>query len=347
MLAPEQRLTRIGLALVIGGAAGNLIDRVTLGYVLDFVDVYCGGWHFWAFNVADAAITIGVALMILDLLGAGRLPCIQNCLASARSPSTPTACCWRPRTCSACGWRCRAPRSAGLDCQPRARPRHLHHHRRAGRREAAAARRRLRSVPPVARGSAVARPLRRRVLRRADPRGGRGVLVHRQTPHAVLDDVRRVRARASRWDTSPAGSAASRPAAATASRPTCRGRSSSPTRWPPPTSARRSASRCIPTQLYEAGAELLILVLLLATERRGRPFAGRTFWAYMLLYAISRYIIEIYRGDPRGVRARHVLDVAVHLAGPRAAQPRHAVRGCRRSTPETPQEMRGRRRAAA
>jgi len=55
-----------------------------------------------------------------------------------------------------------------------------------------------------------------------------------------------------------------------------------------------------PTQLYEAGAELLILVFLLATERKGRPFAGRTFWAYMLLYAVSRFVIEIYRGDPRG-----------------------------------------------
>jgi phosphatidylglycerol:prolipoprotein diacylglycerol transferase len=55
-----------------------------------------------------------------------------------------------------------------------------------------------------------------------------------------------------------------------------------------------------PTQLYEAGAELLILILLLGTERRGKPFAGRTFWTYMLLYAVSRYIIEFYRGDPRG-----------------------------------------------
>src|SRR4029453_7971889 len=55
-----------------------------------------------------------------------------------------------------------------------------------------------------------------------------------------------------------------------------------------------------PTQLYEAGAELLILVLLLATEKKGRPFPGRTFWAYMLLYGISRFIIEFYRGDPRG-----------------------------------------------
>ena len=56
-----------------------------------------------------------------------------------------------------------------------------------------------------------------------------------------------------------------------------------------------------PTQLYDAGAELVILVLLLVTERRGRPFAGRTFWLYMLLYAISRFVIEFYRGDERGI----------------------------------------------
>jgi phosphatidylglycerol:prolipoprotein diacylglycerol transferase len=55
-----------------------------------------------------------------------------------------------------------------------------------------------------------------------------------------------------------------------------------------------------PTQLYEAGAELLILLFLLVTERRGRPFAGRTFWSYLLLYAISRFIIEFFRGDERG-----------------------------------------------
>jgi phosphatidylglycerol:prolipoprotein diacylglycerol transferase len=56
-----------------------------------------------------------------------------------------------------------------------------------------------------------------------------------------------------------------------------------------------------PTQIYEAGAEFLILMVLLLTERKGRPFAGRTFWLYMLLYAISRFIIEFYRGDDRGV----------------------------------------------
>jgi signal peptidase II len=71
-LDPGHWLSRLGLAFIIGGAAGNLIDRITYGYVLDFVDAYYGAWHFWAFNVADAAINVGVALMILDILGVGR-----------------------------------------------------------------------------------------------------------------------------------------------------------------------------------------------------------------------------------------------------------------------------------
>lgn len=66
------RLARIGMAGVLGGAVGNLIDRATAGYVLDFVDAYWQGWHFWAFNVADAAISVGVAFMVLDILGLGR-----------------------------------------------------------------------------------------------------------------------------------------------------------------------------------------------------------------------------------------------------------------------------------
>lgn len=55
-----------------------------------------------------------------------------------------------------------------------------------------------------------------------------------------------------------------------------------------------------PTQLYEAAAEALILMVLLTTERRGRPFAGRTFWLYLLLYGVSRFAIEFLRGDERG-----------------------------------------------
>jgi phosphatidylglycerol:prolipoprotein diacylglycerol transferase len=56
-----------------------------------------------------------------------------------------------------------------------------------------------------------------------------------------------------------------------------------------------------PTQLYDAGAELLILVFLLATERKGHPFPGRTFWLYMLLYGVSRFVVEFFRGDERGM----------------------------------------------
>lgn len=71
-LRADENIARAGLALVLGGAIGNLIDRARLGYVLDFVDVYSGAWHFWAFNVADAAITVGAILVIFDLLGLRR-----------------------------------------------------------------------------------------------------------------------------------------------------------------------------------------------------------------------------------------------------------------------------------
>jgi signal peptidase II len=71
-LALHERLARFGLALILGGAFGNLIDRATAGHVVDFVDVYWGDAHFWAFNVADAAISIGAVLVLLDMLGIGR-----------------------------------------------------------------------------------------------------------------------------------------------------------------------------------------------------------------------------------------------------------------------------------
>jgi len=68
----DRRWARVGLALILGGAVGNLVDRARQGYVVDFVDVYWRGWHFWAFNVADAAITVGVAILIADLLWPAR-----------------------------------------------------------------------------------------------------------------------------------------------------------------------------------------------------------------------------------------------------------------------------------
>lgn len=56
----------VALALVLGGAVGNLVDRVLLGYVVDFIDVYYGRWHWPAFNVADSAISVGVVMLIID-----------------------------------------------------------------------------------------------------------------------------------------------------------------------------------------------------------------------------------------------------------------------------------------
>ena len=63
-----QKLFAFSLACILGGALGNVIDRVLYGYVVDFLDFYWRGWHFPAFNVADAAITLGAACLILDEL---------------------------------------------------------------------------------------------------------------------------------------------------------------------------------------------------------------------------------------------------------------------------------------
>jgi signal peptidase II len=67
-----QRLVAVALALILGGALGNVIDRASRGYVVDFIDFYWGTWHFAAFNVADSAITLGAGLLILDMLLEGR-----------------------------------------------------------------------------------------------------------------------------------------------------------------------------------------------------------------------------------------------------------------------------------
>lgn len=58
----------IALAMIMGGAIGNVIDRIWLGYVVDFIDVYYQQWHWPAFNLADSAITVGVAIIIIDAL---------------------------------------------------------------------------------------------------------------------------------------------------------------------------------------------------------------------------------------------------------------------------------------
>ena len=61
-----QKLFSLAIALILGGAIGNVVDRLLHGYVVDFLDFYWGAWHFPAFNVADAGISVGAALLILD-----------------------------------------------------------------------------------------------------------------------------------------------------------------------------------------------------------------------------------------------------------------------------------------
>jgi signal peptidase II len=80
-------LPAVGLGLIIGGALGNAIDRVAHGAVVDYLDLHGFGRHFFVFNVADAAINIGVAVLILDLLLAPRAPKSQNQGIPPRSAS--------------------------------------------------------------------------------------------------------------------------------------------------------------------------------------------------------------------------------------------------------------------
>jgi signal peptidase II len=71
-LKKHETLLAVALSLVLGGAVGNLVDRLLYGYVIDFLDVYYQNWHWPAFNIADSAITLGVALMLAESFGLGR-----------------------------------------------------------------------------------------------------------------------------------------------------------------------------------------------------------------------------------------------------------------------------------
>ena len=73
-LGPRDGRIALALALILGGALGNLVDRLVYGYVIDFLDVYYGDWHWPTFNIADSAIFIGACLLILDALMGHRKP---------------------------------------------------------------------------------------------------------------------------------------------------------------------------------------------------------------------------------------------------------------------------------
>jgi signal peptidase II len=74
----ESRFLRFGLALIMGGALGNLYDRILVGTVTDFVELYVNGFHWPAFNVADSAITIGAALVLLDMFQSSKRPALKT-----------------------------------------------------------------------------------------------------------------------------------------------------------------------------------------------------------------------------------------------------------------------------
>lgn len=71
-LKKHEILVAVAVSLILGGAIGNLIDRLAYGYVIDFLDVYYQSWHWPAFNIADSAICVGVGLLLLESFGIGR-----------------------------------------------------------------------------------------------------------------------------------------------------------------------------------------------------------------------------------------------------------------------------------
>ena len=71
-LPPGDKQVRLALVLILGGAAGNLVDRVVYGHVIDFIDLFYGSWHYPTFNVADSAIVLGAFLLLLDVFRGDR-----------------------------------------------------------------------------------------------------------------------------------------------------------------------------------------------------------------------------------------------------------------------------------
>ncbi|CDH46833.1 signal peptidase II [Candidatus Contendibacter odensensis] len=77
-LKPAEQRLAVALALILGGAVGNLIDRVWLGQVIDFIQLYYDRWYWPAFNIADSAITLGAVLLVLDSLGSNKSDPLKN-----------------------------------------------------------------------------------------------------------------------------------------------------------------------------------------------------------------------------------------------------------------------------
>ena len=300
---------QVGLALILGGAVGNLLDRVRFGYVVDFLDFSISGHHWPAFNVADSAICIGVGAALprharseeddaearrrrrgdsrcfprLIHIGSFYLPTYGVVLAIAYLTGI-----WLLRRKALAARTCPSRRSSTS--------------RSTSWRRRSSARRLLLILVEWRRYAAQpadlveVAALRRRLLRRADRRDRRrrsGTCESTGCRPGRSPTWARPRSRSARR--SGAG-AASPPAAATASPPTGPSASRSPTPSPTKRSGRRLNVPLHPTQIYLSAERLPDLPVLQWAYRR-RTFDGEVFWLYVLLYAITRGIIETWRGD--------------------------------------------------
>ena len=293
-LGSETRLSRLALTLVVAGAIGNLIDRVVAGAVVDFVDFYVGTWHFWAFNVADTCISSGAVLLIFDMLRTG--------------PMFPRLLELGPITLYSYGLLLALGYLAGLRLALiRARARGL-----SGDRVMDLG---IWIIVSALVGAKLLLLYQDWRIFSSDPKqllslAQSGGVFYGGLILAVIVALWYIRRhRLPMWTTTDVfapgialGHVIGRFGCFLAG--CCYGKETT-VPWSvvftdPFALANAGTPLNVhlhPTQLYEAGAEALILAGLLIFEKRGRAFPGRTFWGYMLAYGVSRFVIEFFRGD--------------------------------------------------
>ena len=315
-----------------GGRRGRQPDRpgLTLGYVVDFVDFYWRGWHFWAFNVADAAITVGMALDHPRPARSRTTPCIPELFKLGPITIYSYGVLLAASYLLGLRWRCRAPSSgastrtacstsASTSSSPRSSARSC-------------------CCSSSTSTSSATHPADLLSLARSGGVFYGGLILAvvvafwyiARHEHAVLDDLRRVRAghRAGARHR-PAGllrgrlllrQADRRAVGGHLHRPAGRGQRRHAARHPAPSDAALRGRR----RAADPG--------VCCSRPNGAAAASPAARSglYMFLYAVSRYVIEIYRGDPRGVAVSRRLSTSQFISrDPGAAQPDHAGCGCR------------------
>ena len=302
--APAAGSASAAWRLILGGAAGNVLDRVLRRSVTDFIDFHVGDYHWYTFNLADSAIVLGAALVVLELFrdwrhpsaGAGLDDASGPLSISARSPFTPTACWSRRAFSSGCGMR--GGRLAGRARSPQSlESGHLQvlaalvvaklwlifsdwNYYAANPAISSASQRSNPAAPSMAECSGrFWRSSFTRLLRTC--RFSRSWTFCRCAAARPRDRTARLLRRRlllRQADRASLGRDVHRPSSGA--------------------SGRHSAGTSLhPTQLYEAAAEFLNFLFLVWLGARQR-FRGRSLGTYFILYGIERGIIEFFRGDP-------------------------------------------------